>query len=66
MKRDYFQPIGEAIAEFFDAREAELLDMAERHGPIAGPIRPAQRPYSDALDGVLEARETDCEPGWPA
>jgi len=33
-------------------REAEMA--AERHGPLRGPIRPAQRPWILALD-VIEA-----------
>ena len=61
MKRSYLRPISEAIAEFFADLEAELLASAERHGPIAGPIRPAQRPYALGLDRVHEAREQGAE-----
>lgn len=62
MRRSYLRHIGDAITEFFDALEIELLDTAERYGPIAGPIRSAQRPYSDALDDVLSAREQSTAP----
>lgn len=30
----------------------DVLKIAERHGPIAGPVRPAQKPASVALDHV--------------
>lgn len=31
---------------------AHILRLAERHGPIAGPVRPGQRPTSYTLDHV--------------
>ena len=50
-----FVHISEILAEidFLADLERETLAEAERHGPIRGRIRPAQRPWSRMLD-VLE------------
>lgn len=50
---------GDEIRAALDRLTEELLALAERHGPIAGPVRPAQRPYSRALDRVAAIRHGD-------
>ena len=55
--KPYSLCVSEAIAQFLDRLEAELLNGAERHGPLRGQILREQRLYSDALDRVVAERE---------
>ena len=49
------------LAAFFDSLEKEVLRKAENHGPLIGPIKPPQRPYSEVLDFIAAARAASIE-----
>ena len=42
--------ISAAVSDFFAALAAEAEHAVEHLGGFSGPIRPAQRPWSDVLD----------------
>ena len=47
------------LAEFFDSLEREAITKSEIDGPLVGPVKPAQRPWSETLDRIAAEREVD-------
>jgi hypothetical protein len=45
------------LAEFFDDLLREAEEGARRHGPLKGPVRPPQRPWSVTLDAIEQERQ---------
>lgn len=49
------------IRKLLDKLECEILAAVEFYGPLRGPIKLAQRPWSQALDRIAAAREASSE-----
>ena len=53
-----------AIDDALDHLQATAEECAARHGELAGPVRPEQRRWADAIDSVEHRRAEleDCQP----